>query len=64
MVTRNVPAHALMTGVPARLAGWMSCHGDKLALPLKAAAGQAVEAQCPSTGERYRLLDDQVSRVP
>ncbi len=51
LVNRDVPAYALMLGVPARHAGWMSRHGERLALPL---AGDA-EAACPATGERYRL---------
>lgn len=55
VVTRDVPDYALMTGVPARQVGWMSRHGEKLALPLAAPAGQAVEVACPATGERYRL---------
>jgi UDP-2-acetamido-3-amino-2,3-dideoxy-glucuronate N-acetyltransferase len=53
VVTRNVPAFALMTGVPARQTGWMSRHGEKLALPVAAAEG--AEARCPATGERYRV---------
>jgi UDP-2-acetamido-3-amino-2,3-dideoxy-glucuronate N-acetyltransferase len=51
VVTKDVPAFALMTGVPARHTGWMSRHGEKLPLPLR---GEA-EAACPATGERYRL---------
>ncbi|MBN8510004.1 MAG: N-acetyltransferase [Burkholderiales bacterium] len=51
VVNRDVPDFALMLGVPARQAGWMSRHGERLGLPL---AGDA-EAACPATGERYRL---------
>jgi UDP-2-acetamido-3-amino-2,3-dideoxy-glucuronate N-acetyltransferase len=51
VVNRDVPDHALMLGVPARLAGWMSRHGERLALPL---SGDA-EAVCPATGETYVL---------
>jgi UDP-2-acetamido-3-amino-2,3-dideoxy-glucuronate N-acetyltransferase len=42
-----------MLGVPARHAGWMSRHGERLDLPL-AGAG---EAKCPHTGDRYVLAD-------
>ncbi len=51
VVSRDVPAYALVVGVPARRIGWMSRHGERLPLP---ATGQA-EAACPATGERYRL---------
>ena len=34
VVNRDVPDFALMVGVPARRAGWMSRHGGRLALPL------------------------------
>jgi UDP-2-acetamido-3-amino-2,3-dideoxy-glucuronate N-acetyltransferase len=53
VVNRNVPPYALVVGVPARQVGWMSRHGERLALPVSSAA--PVEAACPATGERYRL---------
>jgi len=53
VVRGDVPAHALMVGVPARQIGWMSRHGERLDLPLHAA--EPVEATCSGTGERYRL---------
>jgi UDP-2-acetamido-3-amino-2,3-dideoxy-glucuronate N-acetyltransferase len=51
VVRHDVPDHALVVGVPARRIGWMSRHGERLALP---ADGEG-EATCPATGERYRL---------
>ena len=51
LVSRDVPAYALVVGVPARRIGWMSRHGERLALP---PSGHG-EASCPATGERYRL---------
>ena len=51
VVSRDVPAFALVVGVPARRIGWMSRHGERLALP---ASGQGMAA-CPATGETYRL---------
>ncbi len=51
VVSRDVPAYALVVGVPARRIGWMSRHGERLALPV---SGRG-EAACPATGERYRL---------
>lgn len=51
VVTKDVPAYALMVGVPARQIGWMSQFGEKLNLPLQ---GQA-EATCSHTGAHYLL---------
>jgi len=53
VVNRDVPAFALMLGVPARQAGWMSRHGERLDLPLNGNA----ETTCPHTGDRYVLRD-------
>ena len=53
VVQRDVPDFALVVGVPARQIGWMSRHGERLALPL---SGDA-DAACPATGDRYRLRD-------
>ena len=51
VVSRDVPAFALVVGVPACRIGWMSRHGERLALP----ASGTGEAACPATDERYRL---------
>ena len=51
VVTHDVPDFALVAGVPARHIGWMSRHGERLALPL---TGEG-EAACPATGESYVL---------
>ena len=51
VVTRAVPAYALMAGVPARQIGWISAHGERLALPLQGDG----EARCPATGVLYVL---------
>lgn len=53
-VTKDVPAHALVIGVPAAQVGWVSKAGFKLDLPVAVAAAVA-EATCPVSGERYRL---------
>lgn len=44
VVTRDVPSHALMVGVPAKRIGWVSKAGDVLGEDLK----------CPRTGETYK----------
>lgn len=50
VVTRDVPAYALVVGAPARRTGWMSRHGQKLGRP--GADGTLV---CPESGFRYRV---------
>jgi UDP-2-acetamido-3-amino-2,3-dideoxy-glucuronate N-acetyltransferase len=55
-VNRDVPAFALVAGVPGRQIGWMSRHGERLSLPLE---GEG-EALCPHTGERYVLKEGEV----
>ena len=58
VVNKDVPAYALMVGVPARQIGWMSEYGEQLALPLH---GQG-EAVCQHTGDRYILAGTIISR--
>jgi UDP-2-acetamido-3-amino-2,3-dideoxy-glucuronate N-acetyltransferase len=53
VVNRDVRDYALMAGVPARQIGWMSQHGERLALPLDGTAS----ATCPATGILYSLKD-------
>ncbi len=58
VISRDVPAFALMVGVPARRIGWMSRHGERLDLPATLPAGRQADAACPTTAERYRLTGD------
>jgi len=51
VINKDVPAYALMVGVPARQIGWMSEFGEQLDLPVQ---GEG-EATCPHTGSRYVL---------
>lgn len=59
VINKDVPAFALMVGVPARQIGWMSRFGERLPLPLE---GPAL-ATCGHTGERYELNGDICSLV-
>jgi UDP-2-acetamido-3-amino-2,3-dideoxy-glucuronate N-acetyltransferase len=56
VVTGDVADFALMLGVPARHAGWMSRFGERLDLPLSGAA----ETTCPHTGDRYQLRGGEI----
>lgn len=51
VINKDVPAYALMVGVPARQIGWMSEYGEQLDLPLEGNA----EAICAHTGSKYQL---------
>ena len=52
VVTKDVPAFALMVGNPARRIGWVSRNGEKLKFDKE---GFAI---CPATGEKYQLVND------
>jgi len=47
VVTHDVPAFALVVGVPARIHGWVSRNGDRLSFD------EEDRARCPATGETY-----------
>ncbi|WP_019937281.1 UDP-2-acetamido-3-amino-2,3-dideoxy-D-glucuronate N-acetyltransferase [Bordetella sp. FB-8] len=51
VINRDVPAYALMVGVPARQIGWMSEYGEQIDLPLEG-SGQYT---CPHDGSIYTL---------
>ncbi len=51
VINKDVPAYALMVGVPAKQIGWMSEFGEQLNLPVQG-QGQAI---CASTGHVYTL---------
>jgi UDP-2-acetamido-3-amino-2,3-dideoxy-glucuronate N-acetyltransferase len=59
VITKDVPAYALMMGVPARQAGWMSEYGERLELPL---SGYAITT-CKSTGAEYRLEGSKLKKL-
>ncbi len=57
VVTRDVPAYALVVGNPARQTGWMSEYGHRLQFD---ANGMAA---CPESGEKYKLADGSVVKL-
>jgi UDP-2-acetamido-3-amino-2,3-dideoxy-glucuronate N-acetyltransferase len=58
VVNRDIPAYALVVGVPAKQIGWMSEFGEQLQLPL---TGNA-EVRCSHTHDLYVLNDSKLTR--
>ena len=58
VINKDVPAYALVVGVPAKQIGWMSDFGEQLNLPLNGKA----EAVCEHTGAIYRLNGQVVTK--
>ncbi len=59
VINKDVPAYALVVGVPGRQIGWMSEFGEQLNLPLE---GQG-EVACQHSGARYLLQGKQLRKV-
>lgn len=59
VVNKDVPAYALMVGVPAKQIGWMSEFGEQLELPLCGEGSQ----RCPYSGASYVLVDNKLEKV-
>lgn len=57
VINKDVPAYALMAGVPAKQIGWMSEYGEKLDLPV---SGNA-ETVCKHSGQKYFLNNDKLT---
>ena len=57
VVTKTVPAYALVIGNPARQTGWMSTFGHKLKFD------EQGFAMCPESEERYQLQNGKVNNL-
>lgn len=57
VVTKTVPAYALVVGNPARQTGWMSEFGHKLKFDADGIA------ECPESKEKYRLVNNIVEKI-
>lgn len=57
VITKPVPAYALMVGNPAKQIGWVSEYGHRLEF------GQDGKANCPESGEEYQLQGGEVSKT-
>jgi UDP-2-acetamido-3-amino-2,3-dideoxy-glucuronate N-acetyltransferase len=58
VVNKDVPAYALMLGVPAKLAGWMGEFGERLV-----AGSKSGEWSCPTTGKIYFESEDSGQKI-
>lgn len=57
VVTKNIPAYAMVIGNPARQAGWMSEYGHKLKFDENGIA------ECPESKQKYELKNGLVNRL-
>lgn len=57
VITKEVPAFALVYGNPARQNGWVSEYGHKLNFDKDGLA------TCPESGDKYLLLNNEVSKI-
>lgn len=57
VVTKEVPAYALIVGNPGRQIGWMSEFGHRLEFDIKGFA------ECSESGENYQLINNLVKKV-
>ncbi len=57
VVTKDVPAYALVIGVPARRVGWVSEYGHRLDF------NEAGIAVCPESEDEYLFKDGKVARI-
>ncbi|MCF8373146.1 MAG: N-acetyltransferase [Bacteroidales bacterium] len=57
VVTKEVPAYALVVGNPAKQLGWMSEYGQRLHF------NEEGIAQCPESMKKYKLEDGKVSKI-
>jgi len=57
VVTKDVPAYALVVGNPGKQVGWMSEYGHRLHFD------EQNLAICPESGDKYKLKNGEVSKV-
>lgn len=63
VVTKDVPAHALVYGNPAKIHGWASTSGTRLQIKMRGNDG-TVSMTCPETHQTYTLYENGIDGVP
>lgn len=56
VITKDVPAYALVVGNPAKQIGWVSEYGHRLTF-------ENIEATCPESSEKYKLENNAVTKL-
>lgn len=57
VVTKDVPAYALLVGNPAKQVGWVSEYGHRLKFD------ENGFAKCPESNQNYQLINDNVKEI-
>ncbi|MCG2459129.1 N-acetyltransferase [Flavobacteriaceae bacterium F89] len=57
VVTKDVPAYALLVGNPAKQIGWVGEYGHRLEFD------ESGLAKCPESGQQYKLENNTVTRI-
>src|SRR5690606_38131151 len=57
VVTKDVPAYALLVGNPAKQIGWVGEYGHRLEFD------ESGLAKCPESGQEYKLENNIVTRI-
>lgn len=57
VVTKTIPAYALMIGNPAKQMGWMSEYGQRLEFDTLGLA------TCPESGQQYKIVNNIVEKI-
>lgn len=59
VINKDVPAFALMVGVPAKQIGWISKYGEQLKLPINGTGAE----KCEHTGDTYQLSGSSLTLI-
>ena len=63
VVTKEVKPYELIIGNPGKHSGWMSEYGHKLKFTPSEESDNIMYAECPESGEKYKLEKNKVSKI-